>query len=407
MWFRHLLLPAVAALVQSLFIASKLDERVAGEIDTAWAGVFAPVLAWLAFELILVVLAFAGVCGGGGGESKNSTDGAAAHYADANVLAAADAARSKSRVRMYDAAINLLMIALLSVFVGLAIARLELDESAPLLGRPDSLVLLWPLNVIPLALAGGALLLLAILLAVRVRAELRQQNGVENRHLLGAAFNCCGSVPQSDGARQRRDKQFSYETNAVYHEQPCAFMLAPSSTYGIADLLFGWLVWLLLLAAIPVLILVAAKADAAALGRTGTALNVLFVPLYVLESLAMLAALMTLVSLFYCWRRTALRPPGRPLGLRNKSASAIFWIVVLTLLIAAQATIGDAVDGTGMLTGVGAAPGTSWLVLFTPLYLLFVTIIVTSCFRVACCHQTSAELERRSPHKHSRWGCFV
>lgn len=408
MWFRHLLLPSIAGLVQTVFIGNALDARIAGELDTAWLFVFTPTFAWIGFELLLICLSCSGALESLYRSSNKAAAAAAATttaagapiYGEAGDVVEADEQSQRARVRARDSLINLLLVILLLVFAILVVVRLELDETTPPAER-SSIGLRWVLVVIPLHLAALVVLFVTLWAAVRVRGELRQQRALANGELFSGAFGCCGGALEPDAARQRIDKRFSYETNAVYHEQPTAFMLTPWATYGVADLALAWLFWLLLfVSAVPLVFLIAHKADVSG----GPLLNELFAVLYTIEALAMLASLCLIGTLYCGWRHGSRRPPGRPATLGGKYAATLFWLTILILLVAAQAVIADTVDATNAL---GTPPNTAWIVLLIPVYLIFIVTIIASCVRVSCCRQTSAELNKHAACKHSHWGCLI
>jgi len=396
MWAVRVLALAVFLFVQLLVLADVLNQRdddPAADVD--WVAVFAPLIVYaaLSFIYIIATLFRAGVLcvtqppppssqtTYETGADDNNVRGNGAQrplYGSADAVERTALRRKRARVLAWDGVIDLVVLALFISFVALTIDQLtRIDDDVP--GNERT----WSGSVlVPLFILFPLLFVLVGFAALRTAGEERYQRPLRNAELFSAScgdvVSCCSLDEQqlTEAARQRQDKRQQYSASANFHQLPCVFVCAPSMTFGGADFLIAWLLYLLLLAALGVLIALGARLD----GTTDALLNTIFIVLYVFGGLLILGSVLLAVSLCCCYRGAAARaaaswPSGR-YNVLGKYTEAVFVFVFSVLGIVQLLLIAERVDHPDSER--------DWQVVFVPAYLALTITLLVGCCALAC-----------------------
>lgn len=377
---------AIFLLVQLLIIADELNERREEPLETsAWVSEFTPLIIYLVaavlYNLITLVSSARHWCirGDQGGietDDEASADGSTAsssqqQYGGAQRLVKSDLKRRIALVYFWNALIDLALLIPASVFLGLLIDQLfRIDDAVVGNEQP------WSLVLIPLEVLFGVAAIVLILAAFRVCGEATYQRSLGNSEYLSAAMSgvlvCC-PLDRDYAAQaewQQREKRTDYIADGAYHELPCVFMFTPSMTYGVADILLAWLLYVFLVGFLLTLVVVGLLID----GQLGTAtLDQVFAGLYVVEGLLIATSLLLLLSLCL-WRNAGNQRPAGRKSLGAKFYEAVFVISVAALLIAQQA-----------LLARDEVAQNDWFVTFIPLFIAFSIVILAAFFELTCC----------------------
>lgn len=431
MWSRRILVLVIFLLIQLLVLAdvlNRLDEDPL--LDVQWVGVFAPLIAYFVLALLFIVATYflAGWYHYKANYAVVSTvsppqllavpgpGGTIVYRQNVGTLDVTLRRRRAAKIYLYDALIDTVLLALLATFVGLLIDQLERVRDDIAANERA-----WTLVLLPLFFFWLALLAIIIVVGVRVHAEERFQRPLGNADCCAASFGgvvfCCpvDEAQLSYANNTRYEKRAEYTATADYHALPCAFLCTPSLNYGLADSVLGWLWVLFVIAALIATVLLAARLD----GSSGTSPLVaqIFIPLWIVEALFALTAVLLFISLCCCYRSAAARPRGRN-SLFAKYAEAVFGLIGVVLLAIQQATLAARIDG---------GTDTDWNTVFIPLYVLFTMVLLLGCCYLVCgrtrnadnvdeiddddsaqrgSRQTPEQAERRARDPTSMWGVF-
>lgn len=431
MWARRILVLFIFLLIQLLVLAdvlNRLDEDPL--LDVSWVGVFAPLIAYLILAALFIIATYflAGWYYYKANYGTSSTvsppqmlavpgpGGTVIYRQNVATLDVTLRRRRAAKIYLYDAVIDTVLLALIATFLGLLIDQIERVRDT-IAGNERA----WSVVLIPLFLLWLALLAMIVVLAVRVHSEERFQRPLGNADCCAASFGgvvfCCtvDEAQLSYANNTRYEKRADYYTTADYHALPWAFLCTPSLNYGLADSILGWLWVLFVLAALISTILLAARLD----GSTGTSplVSTIFIPLWIVEALFALTAVLLFVTLCCCYRTAASRPRGRN-ALFAKYSEAVFGFIAVILLAIQQGFLAARIDG---------GTDTDWNTVFIPLYILFTFSLLLGCCYLACgrtrnednvdelddnndavrgSRQTPEQVERRARDPTSMWGVF-
>lgn len=352
MWLRRILPLSVFLFIQLLVLADVLNRIDEDELlDVQWAGVFAPLIIYLAIGLVFVCSSFFNAGYYSMKTSSDASDGA--YQGDINAVDMSLRWRRRAKIFFFDAIIDTIMLVLWAVFLGLLIAQLEADEMS------------WATVFIPLYILLPLLLIMFAVLALRVNAEQHFQRPLGNADCCAATLGgvvCCCKVDESrlDYANQlRQDKRVEYTASSLYHDLPCAFMCTPAMSYGCAEPALGWFWYLTILAALISLLLLTGRLD----GTNGKpTIAVVFIPLWITEGLLFIGATFLVGSLCCCYRTQMSRPPGRA-SLLAKYSEGVLVMIASALLIVQEILIAMRIDDPDDLR--------DWNLIFLPAYVLF------------------------------------
>jgi len=394
MWSVRILAFVFFGFIQLLALADTLNKRdeaaaMMVALDTDWVAFFAPLIVYAALCLLFVLSTFFYAAVLALSSSNGAADGGLRYdvgpTADDNATTIAYGAkgsvlqqkqrRKRARILAWDAVFDLLLLVLGAVALGLAVDQLERADDA-IVGNERS----WASSVLVPIYIGLALVWLLIgLAALRTSGEERYQRPLKNRELLSASLGdvvlCCSVDEQqiNEAERQRYDKRPEYAAVANFHSLPCAFICAPALSFGALDVLLGWVLYTLLLAALGVLIGVGLKADGSPF-----MLHNIFIVLYVLGGATLLFTLATTLTLFCCYgSESGSRKPPNGRSLLAKYGQLLMVLFLTSTGIAQLALLANRVDWPGDTD--------DWHLVFLPLYIALAVVLFAGCASIACC----------------------
>jgi hypothetical protein len=365
MWYLCVAPFALAALAQIFFLGAILDDfdEVPG-LQANWTRAFFPSIIYLVFAATAILTRFwrAAYNTGKSRQPSGEDDLPADVYRSTATRTKSIATyRNIAWVTFVDTCFDLALFIAGVVFIVLLIDTLEIAQSEGIddvgTDMADSYSFIG--TSIPLVVIWVLLSVSAVLSACRTRHDYNSSRRVEPP---GLAKSKPYGLSNTNGDDE--DDKNSFIADSNYQQWPCAFMFTWSLGYGWPDTVLSILLFVLLLAMIPVTLMLANFLDTGS--PSITAISVL---LWIIEGLVLVFAVLATIWMSCCSCMPLKQPRGR-FGYCAKAVELLVIVFVILLLIVQQILIAVRVDDEDAI---------DWNVVFIPLYVLLTLAAFAGC----------------------------
>jgi len=373
MWYRCVAPFALAALAQIFFLGAILDEFDEDpDLQADWTREFLPSIIYLVFAAIAILTRFWRAAYNTGKSRQQQLDDGDDDLPSGQYQTIASRTKSPATYRriawvtFVDTCFDLALFVAGTVFIALLIDTLEIAQSEGIddIGTDTADSYSFIGASIPLVIIWVLLTISALFSACRTRSDYASASKLTTPASSSKRSPTKGSDDSSKNV---------FVADGNYQQWPCAFMFTWSLGYGWPDTVLSVLLFVLLLAMIPVTLMFANFLD------TGTpSITSISILLWIVEGLVLVFAVLAAVWMSCCSCMPLKQPAGR-FGCIAKAIELLAIIFVTILLIVQQILIAVRIDDEDAI---------DWNVVFIPLYALFTLAAFAGCSFGFCLGKT-------------------